>query len=98
MHRTMRLLTIRLETVGHEFLVNYVTLANIVSSGYTDIDWYQCIVQRGHFKVHLYPGACCHTIRKLTHPQNKAGFLINKNRPIPILCTIEHEPKLTKLQ
>ena len=23
--------------------MNYVTLANVVSSGYTNVDWYQCI-------------------------------------------------------
>ena len=27
----------------NEFLVNYVTLANVVSSGYTNMDWHECI-------------------------------------------------------
>ena len=30
-------------------------------------------------------------------PQTKAGPSINKNRPIPRLCTIKHERKFTKL-
>ena len=34
-------------------------------------------------------GVCRHRIRKLTHPQTKAGPLINKNRPIRRLFTIE---------
>ena len=46
----------------------------------------------------LCTGVWGHTIGKLTHPQTKAGPKINKNRPIPRLCTIKHEPKLTKLQ
>ena len=42
-------------------------------------------------------GVCSHRIGQLTHLQTKAGPSINKNRPIPKLFTIEHEPKLTEL-
>ena len=51
----------------------------------------------GHFNF-VCTGECGHTIGKLTHPQTKAGLSISRNRPIPRLCTIKHEPKLTKLQ
>ena len=49
---------------------------------------------RGELQLHLYG----HTIGKLTHLQTEAGLSINKNRPIPRLCTIKYEPKLAKLQ
>ena len=52
---------------------------------------------RGHFNL-VCTGVCSHTIGKLTHPQTKAGPSIKKNRPIARLCTIKHEPTLTKLQ
>ena len=93
-----RLLTIRLDTVGHEFLVNYITLSNVVSSGYSNMDWYQCIAPWDHFNF-VCIEVCGHTVRKLTHPQTEAGSVsINKIRPILRLYTMEHEPKLTKLQ
>ena len=41
---------------------------------------------------------CGHTTEKLTHPQNKVGLSVNKNRSILRLCAIKNEPKLTKLQ
>ena len=43
-------------------------------------------------------GVCSHTIGKLTHPQTEAGPSINKNRPIPRLCTTKHEPNLAELR
>ena len=51
----------------------------------------------GHFNF-VCTGVCGHIIGKLTHPQTKGGLSINKNRPIPRLCTMKHEPRLTKLQ
>ena len=42
--------------------------------------------------------AAAYAIGKLTHPQTKADLSISKNTPIARLCTIKHEPKLTKLQ
>ena len=54
-------------------------------------------LQGGHFNF-VCTGVCGHTIGKLTYLQTKAGLSINKNIPIPRLCTIKHEPKLTKLQ
>ena len=51
----------------------------------------------GHFSF-VCTGVCCRIIGKLTHPQTKAGLSINKNRPIPRLCTIKDEPKLTHSQ
>ena len=50
-----------------------------------------------HFNF-VCTGVCGHTIGKLIHPQTKVGLSIKKNRPIPRLCTIKHEPNLTKLQ
>ena len=35
---------------------------------------------------------------KIDPSKIKAGLSINKNRPIAILCTVKHEPELTKLQ
>ena len=62
---------------------------------------YTCIclipMPGGHFSF-VCTGVCGHTIEKLTHPQIKAGLSINKNRPIPRLRTIKHDPKLTELQ
>ena len=49
----------------------------------------------GHFNF-VCTEVCGHSIGKLTHPQTKVGLSINKNRPIPRLCTIKHEPILTK--
>ena len=43
---------------------------------------------RGHFNF-ICTGVYGHRIRKLTHPQTKAGPSINKSRPILRLFRIE---------
>ena len=48
----------------------------------------------GHFNF-VCTGVCGGTLGKLTNPETKVSLSINKNRPIPRLCTIKHEPKLT---
>ena len=42
-------------------------------------------------------GSCGHNIGKLTYPQTKAGPSISKNRPIPRLCTLKHEPNFDEI-
>ena len=54
-------------------------------------------LQWGHFNS-VCMRVCGHTTGKSTHLQTKAGPSISKNRPIPKLCTIKHEPKAAKLQ
>ena len=50
----------------------------------------------GHFNF-VCTGVCGHITEKFAHSQTEAGPSISKNRAIPRLCTIKHEPKLAEV-
>ena len=54
------------------------------------------LIPGGHFNL-VCTGVCGHNTEKLIHQQAKSVPLINKNRPIPRLCTVKHEPNFDEI-